>query len=55
MSMTREERKRLIERTRKRNEIAIRSAERYCAGLDEAAERSTKIVERALRRLRQSA
>jgi len=42
-----------IERTRQRNKTAIRSAERRSSRLDRAAAQSTKVVERAVKQLRE--
>jgi hypothetical protein len=44
-----------VEKTHKLNRSAIQSAERRVERLDREAAKSTKVVERAVRRLRESA
>lgn len=53
--MTPEQLAERVEKTRKLNQDAIQSAERRAQRLDREAAQSTKVVERAVRRLRESA
>jgi len=53
--MTSEQLNKRVERTLKRNQAAIKQANNRSQRLNRAAERSTMVVDRAVRKLRQGA